>query len=93
MNKSDLVHEVSVKTQVPHKEVQMVLDAFIEVATEKLTAGEEVKLPPLGIFKLADRKARQAKNMHTGEIITVPARKAVRFSPSAGLKRGLVHES
>lgn len=93
MKKSDLIKEISVRAQISMTDVRKVLEAFSKVTAETLTKGEEVDFPPLGKFQSMDRKARNGRNPLTGEWIQIPPKRAVRFKPSAGLKRSMVVES
>jgi DNA-binding protein HU-beta len=59
-------------------------DVFHAIAHE-LQNGGEVRIHQFGTFKQVERKARKGRNPATGESIEVPAKKAVKFSPSAAL--------
>lgn len=66
--------------------VREVLDAFgIELA-EELRDGEKVRIAGLGTFSVKERKERKGRNPHTGEEITISARKVAFFKPSKELK-------
>ncbi len=62
------------------------ITAFIEHLQTSLRQGEKVTLPGVGHFEVAERGARQGRNPQTGETITIPAGKAVRFKPGKALK-------
>ena len=57
------------------------LDAFIEEVTKAMRRGDKVHLTGFGIFKVADRKAREGRNPRTGETIQIKASKKPRFTP------------
>jgi DNA-binding protein HU-beta len=46
-------------------------------------------LTGFGTFTVAERKARKGSNPRTGEEITIPASKGVRFKPGKKLKDGV----
>ncbi len=86
VNKGELVAEVQARVGLPKSQVLQVLNTFCEVTTERLQAGEEVSLPPLGKFQYVMRSARRQRNPQTGEMIDVPEKATVRFRPSGALK-------
>ncbi|MCL6547896.1 MAG: HU family DNA-binding protein [Alicyclobacillus sp.] len=91
MTKAELIEELAVRAEVPKARVQRVIEALCEVIAERVSAGETVALPPLGRFSHVRRAERKARNLQTGETVTVPERVAVRFKVSEALKRRLNH--
>ncbi|WP_460181673.1 HU family DNA-binding protein [Thermodesulfovibrio sp. TK110] len=45
-----------------------------------------MKLPGFGTFKVVTRKARNARNPKTGELVKVPQKKLLRFTPTLELR-------
>jgi len=68
------------------------LEAFIELMTNHLRKGDKVNLSGFGIFKVADRKAREGRNPRTGETIQIKASKKLRFTPSKVLKEAVMNQ-
>lgn len=62
---------------------------FFDAITGALQKGGEVRIHGFGNFKIQQRAARMGRNPRTGEAVRVPARKVVRFSPSATLSASL----
>jgi DNA-binding protein HU-beta len=62
---------------------------FFEAIAGALQKGDEVRIHGFGNFKIQQRAARMGRNPRTGEAVRVPARKVVRFSPSATLSASL----
>jgi nucleoid DNA-binding protein len=60
-------------------ESERVLEAVVGVLKQALQRGEKVDLRGLGVFKVRESKARQARNPRTGEALSIPARKAATF--------------
>ncbi len=89
MTKVDLIEQVAQKTELPKKDVERVLEAAISAVQQALAHGEKVSLTGLGVFTVADRKARLARNPKTGAQVEVPARKAAKFKPAKELKEML----
>jgi len=62
---------------------------FFDTITDALRNGDEVRIHGFGNFTVQQRAARMGRNPRTGEAVKVPARKVVRFSPSATLSASL----
>lgn len=60
-------------------------DAFGKVTGEILN-GKRVSIKDFGTFYLIDRKARKGRNPQTGEEITIPASKGLKFKPARTLR-------
>lgn len=86
MNKAELVEVLAKETGFPKSQVSTMLKAFVDVVG-KTVKKEPVQLVGLGTFKPVKRKARVGVNPITGEKIKIPARKALKFTASANLKK------
>lgn len=64
-------------------------DAFCEILAGAISKGEGVRLPGIGSFSVVQRAARTGRNPQTGNTITIPARKAVKFTVAKGLSDDL----
>ena len=89
MNKSELIVALAQKAELPKKEAEKALNAFVEVITETLKAGEKVQLVGFGTFESKQRPARVAHNPQTKEEIKVPASKTASFKVGKALKDSL----
>jgi DNA-binding protein HU-beta len=49
----------------------------------------DVAITGFGSFKVVKRKARKGRNPRTGKELTIPARKAVKFTPGKARKESL----
>ena len=85
MTKKELVDVLAERAEVSKAEALRVFDATFALLAEEVAKGE-VRVDGFGTFKLATRAARTAKNPRTGEVVKVPAKKAVTFKPAAALK-------
>jgi DNA-binding protein HU-beta len=63
------------------------IEAMIDSISSAIKKGERVTLVGFGTFAISQHKARNGRNPQTGESITLPARRATRFSPSLKLKK------
>ncbi|KAF0248196.1 MAG: DNA-binding protein HU-beta [bacterium] len=87
MNKKSLIELVKKDTQLTEQESAKVVTQILESITSTLSSGEKVDLRGFGAFSVHKRAARKGRNLNTGEIIEIPARKAVSFRASKTLKQ------
>ena len=65
------------------------LDVFVDEVTKVLRTGDKVNITGFGIFKVADRKAREGINPRTGEKIQIKASKKPKFTAGKLLKEAI----
>lgn len=58
---------------------------FCRILADAAVSPEGVRLPRIGTFSVTHRAARTGRNPKTGQAIRIPARKAVKFTPSEAL--------
>jgi nucleoid DNA-binding protein len=81
MTKNDIVIKIASETGLSYKEVRRVVQRTLDSITEALVAEGKIELRNFGVFKVRQRKARQARNPRTGEPVQVDAYKTVVFKP------------
>ena len=86
MNKSELVTAISDKTDLTKAKAAEALDAVIEIVSEAMTAGDEVRIVGFGTFAVVTRKATEGRNPRTGAVIKIAASKQPKFRPGKALK-------
>jgi DNA-binding protein HU-beta len=89
MSKKELIDAVAASADITKDKAGQAVDAMIGYIEKTLKQGEEVRIPPLGTFKVAKRKAREGRNPSTGQTIKIPAAKVPKFQPSKTLKDAL----
>ena len=89
VKKNQLVQMIAEKMDVPKKQAADFLDTFIDQVTSVMKKGDKVNITGFGIFKVADRKAREGRNPRTGEVVHIPASKKPRFTPGKVLKEAV----
>ena len=89
MNKAELVAAVADKAELTKKAAEKAVNAFVDVVTEELKKGDEVQVVGFGTFKVAERAAREGRNPHTGEPMSIAASKAPKFKAGKALKDAL----
>lgn len=60
-------------------------NAFCQILSDAAVSEDGVRLPQVGTFGLTQRAARTGRNPKTGTAIRIPARTAVKFTPSQSL--------
>lgn len=85
-NKSELIVALAQKADLTKKDAEKALNAFVDVVTDALKAGEKVQLVGFGTFETKDRPARTARNPRTGEEIEIAASKTASFKVGKALK-------
>ncbi len=86
MNKQDLVNAMAEETNLSKKDVESVLNSFVNVVSTALENKDKVQLVGFGTFETRERAARTGKNPQTGEAINIPASIAPAFKPGKALK-------
>jgi len=85
MTKAELLTCIAAETDLSKADIESVLNAAGNIIVEVTGKGDSVRLPNLGIFKHADRSARQARNPRTGESVAVPAKRVLKFTRKEAL--------
>lgn len=83
--KSDLVDRVYEKVGFTRKEAVDAVEALFEQIKSVLASGEDVRISNFANFNLKDKKARNARNPRTGELIRIRSRRVLTFKPSKQL--------
>jgi len=86
MNKSEFVAAVAAKTEWSKAQAGDAVQAFLDCVSEGLKEGQSISFTGFGTFSVTDRAERQGRNPKTGESITIPAKKVVKFKPGKGLE-------
>lgn len=89
VKKSELAARLADKMGMTKKQGVEWLDAFVDEVTKVMRSGDKVNITGFGIFKVADRKAREGINPRTGEKIHIAASKKPRFTPGKLLKEAI----
>jgi len=85
MTKAELVSMIAKKAGITKKDADAALKAFVEAMQELFKKEDSIRIPGLGTFKVVTRKARKGRNPRSGQVIEIPARKALTFKPAKEL--------
>ncbi|MGB4829042.1 MAG: HU family DNA-binding protein [Paracoccaceae bacterium] len=86
MTKTQLVAAVADAMGSDKKTANAALDAVAAVVSKEVASGGAVTLPGLGKVVCRARPERQVRNPATGETMTKPADKTVKFAIAKALK-------
>lgn len=86
MNKQDLAIRVAEATGVTRVEALNTIDTMLDIITESLARGEEVRLVGFGNFVSGTRKASTGRNPRTGEPMDLAESVMPKFRVGRNLK-------
>lgn len=86
MKKNELIKELSVKAGINQKEVKEIYEALGEVYAEGLRIHGSVPLFDLGKLEVRETKAREGRNLQTGEPTIIPAGHRIAFKAGSKAK-------
>ena len=89
MTKVELIASVAAEAGMSKKDAEKAVNAALAAITEELKNGGKVSMVGFGTFEVRERPERQGRNPRTGETLTIPACKMVKFRPGKMLKDAL----
>lgn len=89
INRESLVGAIVEKTDLTKKDVEAVLECFMDEITKQLQQGNKVTLTGFGTFKVSNRAAREGINPQTKAKIQIPAMTVPKFTAGKALKEAV----
>lgn len=89
INRETLVGAIVEKTDLTKKDVEAVLECFMDEITKQLQQGNKVTLTGFGTFKVSNRAAREGINPQTKAKIQIPAMTVPKFTAGKALKEAV----
>jgi DNA-binding protein HU-beta len=86
MSKKDLIDAVAEAAELSKDKAGVAVEAVIKHIEKTMKDGQEVRIPGFGTFKVANRKARKARNPQTGADMMLKAARVPKFQASKNLK-------
>ena len=86
MTKADMIAAVAEKSGLTKKDAEKAVKALTETVIENLAKGEKIQMIGFGTFEVSERAAREGRNPHTGESMTIEASKTPKFKPCKAFK-------
>jgi DNA-binding protein HU-beta len=84
--KLDIVNAVVNKTGVSRTKAEQAVETVFEAMKSALGKGERIELRRFGVFNVRPRKTGIGRNPRTGQEVSIPPGKAVRFKPGKELQ-------
>ena len=89
MNKSQLVDVMAKDAGISKSAAKKALESFLNNVEGALKKGDKVALIGFGSFSVITRPSRKGRNPRTGEMITIPAKKVVKFKAGSELSKSV----
>lgn len=89
MNKNELITRIAKKSGMTKKDVETVVNQFLDEITLALEAGEKVQLIGFGTFETRKRSGRTGRNPQTGAAIEIPESIVPAFRAGSRLKEAV----
>ena len=90
INKQHLIDKVTDSTRLPRKDVEEVINDFLDLIINKLSLNEKINLSGFGAFEVKVRKGRPGVNpRNPSERIMVPSVRVAKFRPGKTLKESV----
>jgi DNA-binding protein HU-beta len=84
--KLDIVNAVVNKTGVTRTKAEQAVETVFQAMKTALGKGERIELRRFGVFNVRPRKTGIGRNPRTGQEVSIPPGKAVRFKPGKELQ-------
>ena len=89
MTKADIAAKIAEQLNFTRKESEEITELVLEVMKRVLVEEGKLKISGFGNFEVKRKKDRIGRNPHTGEEMTITARKILTYHPSVVLKNKL----
>ena len=86
MIKLDIVNAVVAKTNISRTKAEQAVETVFNAMKTALGKGERIELRRFGVFNVRPRKTGIGRNPRTGQEVSIPPGKAVRFKPGKELQ-------
>ncbi|PYV02936.1 MAG: integration host factor subunit beta [Acidobacteria bacterium] len=86
MIKLDIITEVVNRTGLTKTKAEVAVETVFESMKRALAGGDRIELRGFGVFNVKPRKTGIGRNPRTGEEVSIPPGKAVRFKPGKELQ-------
>ena len=86
MIKLDIINEVVSRTGVTKTKAEMAVETVFDAMKKALAKGDRIELRGFGVFNVKPRKTGIGRNPRTGQEVSIPPGKAVRFKPGKELQ-------
>jgi DNA-binding protein HU-beta len=84
--KLDIVNAVVTRANIKRSDAERAVETVFEALKNAMGRGQRIELRRFGVFNVKPRKTGIGRNPRTGEEISIPPGKAVRFKPGKELQ-------
>jgi nucleoid DNA-binding protein len=85
MTYQELIDRLTEDTKYTRREVRLLVEKLAKILSTTLANGQDIQIRGLGTFLNVPAAARTARNPFSGEIMRIPARRRVKFTPNRTL--------
>ena len=89
MTKAELVEKIASEGGITKSQAEKATDGFVSTVSAALADGDKITLVGFGTFSVGTRSQREGRNPRTGEKITIPESKVVKFKAGKTLSEKL----
>ena len=86
MIKLDIINQVVERTGISRTKAETAVDSVFEAMKAASKKDDRIELRGFGVFTIKPRKTGIGRNPRTGEEVSIPPGKAVRFKPGKDLQ-------
>ncbi len=86
MTKSELIEAVALRTKLPKKRAEEVVNCIFDAMSESLLSDDRIEIRGFGSFSTKNYSPYQGRNPKTGESVKVNAKKSIHFKVGKELK-------
>ena len=86
MNKKEITMTMAQDAGITYLQAEKAFNSMIQGIKASLKKGKRVTFSGFGSFEVKARKARKGRNPKTGDVITIPKKKRIKFNPSKSFK-------
>jgi integration host factor subunit beta len=87
VTKKTLVNLISQEKEINPRDVQHVIQAFLDKMTDYLAQGHRLEFRDFGVFEIVERKQKVGRNpKRADEPIIIPPRKVVKYTPGKKMR-------
>ena len=86
MIKLDIINEVVNRTGITKTKAEAAVETVFDRMKRALEQGDRIELRGFGVFNVKPRKTGIGRNPRTGQQVSIPPGKAVRFKPGKELQ-------
>jgi len=89
LTKAELIAEISKRAGISKAVAEKALNATLDAIKNAISSGSGITLVGFGSFRVQQKNARTGRNPRTGQKMTIPARRVVRFTPGKELREAV----